>query len=92
MALIRNKKTGQLITCSQSEATILSDPILFKEWVDAMLKEKKYNQSIDLFANIDTKMVYRLQDHDLVVMDILDGCLEQVPDTETSRILYSSKK
>jgi hypothetical protein len=88
MQLVRNKRTGDLYEIDDLEAEMLCTPEEYIRWVNSLLSEKIYNTSIDMFANIDTKMVYRLGRYDIVVMDIISGELEIIPNTPASRALY----
>jgi hypothetical protein len=59
-----------------------------------MLADKKYNVSVDRFHHKleSNQLMFRMQNCDIAVIDILNGDLEVVPNTEVSKVLYGSKK
>ena len=91
MQLLRNKRTNALIEVLETEAIILSDPKAFRDWITALLKEKEDNIAIHLFTNINSDMVFNVQNGSVLVKDVLAGQFEVIPNTEVSRLLYGNK-
>ncbi len=91
MQLLRNRRTGLAFLVSEKEAMLLSDPDLFKDWMNNLLSNKKYDDSIDLFVAMEQKMMFRTTHGEVAVLDILNGQFEIIPNTRASRILYGVK-
>ncbi len=95
MPLIRNKVTGDLIKCSDFEVEILTCPQRFRDFMNTQLASGRHSAVIDSFEMAQGVMELTMRlEHDsvpIVVKDVLNGNYQEVPDTETTRILYGKK-
>ena len=89
MALVRNKRTGVLIECTEVEAKLLTCPEGFRAYIkQELLQSRSLRIGSSLNGPGMVKHEFVMSSGTFMVEDVLEGLIERLPDTVASRALY----